>query len=192
MDPTILALLPVSVPDSHKVPEEWGADILTQGAGMDECVEHTEIDPKPEVKSVPQKTVKKTKNPKKPERDTMPFLEMFASMIDPMYQIYPYETKRDIKQHVKTRLTDWVSQNARAFFGPSTSRSISVCIRGSSEVMQADLERFAELVSFFVDAAVLVGTKVVVWHGYGSTASRDPIYTLVLKQQGVFVTKSKN
>jgi len=190
MDPNILSLLPVSVPDSHNVPEGWIKDTLTQGSMM-ECVEHTEHteQEKPKgPKEPPQKVVKKVKE--KPDKDTMPFVEMFAAMIDPMYQMYGYETKRDIRQHLKTRLIDWVSQNARAFFGPSTSRSISACIRGN-DIMQADLERFAELVSFFVDAAVLVGTKVVVWHGYGPTASRTPIYTLVLKQQGVFVTKSK-
>lgn len=190
MDPAILGLLPVSA--SHSIPASWAEDPLTQGNEPSPLAIVSMLEKEPVILSdthTPAPAPTGTRDKEGTRGDTVPFLDMFAGMIDPLFQMYPYETKRDIRQHLKTRLVDWVSQNARAFFGPSTSRSISACIRGHS-ITLADVERFGELVSFFMDAAVQVGTKIIVWHGYGSTG-RKPACSLVMKQQGVFVSGYK-
>jgi len=208
MDPAILGLLPISATSSHIIPLSWSEDAFTQGNELSPMVIVSMLDkepvrlsdaiapaPAPETEApaeqchIPAQARRKEKTAwngaSAANKDTVPFLDMLAGMIDPLYDMYLYENKRAMREHLKTRIVDWVSQNARAFFGPMTSRSISACIRGHS-ITLADMERFGEFVSFFMDAAVLVGTKIIVWHGYGSTA-RNPICSLVMKQQGVFV-----
>jgi hypothetical protein len=221
MDPAILGLLPVSMANGSTIPipVSWSEDALTQGNELPPLVIVSMLEkepiklsdtlaaavPEPEAETaeaeghtsmpnncdVPGQARRKerTVGITAASKDTVPFLDMLADMIDPLFNMYLYENKRAIRQHLKTRLIDWVSQNARAFFGPMTSRSISACIRGHN-ITLADMERFGELVSFFMDAAVLVGTKIVVWHGYGST-DRKPVCSLVMKQQGVFVSGYK-
>lgn len=121
------------------------------------------------------------------KKDTeLSFVDFIAKHIDDMFSIYPYETKRDIRQYTKGQLIDWVSKNARTFFGPATSRAISACIRNQHENM-ADVERFAEFVSFLLNVPVQAGTKIVVWHGFKEN-TRVPVFSLRMKPHNIYVT----
>lgn len=193
IDQSVLALLPTDLPACYDKIEVSYEDSLTQGAVVaDNSPGHTvEFDDTAPAAPVAPTNAPKPKHLQRPY--TVSFLDMFASRIDDMFTMYPYETKRDIRTHLRTRLIDWVAQNARGFFGPSTSRAISACLRGRDITVQ-DLERFAEMVSFFVGAPVRVGKKLVVWHGYEGDKpgyERDCACELVLKQQGVFVVDVK-
>lgn len=127
-----------------------------------------------------------------PDAHTQSFADFLASHIDDMFTMYSYDTKRDIRQYLRDRLISWVSEHAREFFGPSTSRAISACLRGQNLTM-ADVERFAEFVSFLLDSPIQAGAKTVVWHGTQGTegTSRVPLCSLSIKSQGVFVTYKK-
>jgi hypothetical protein len=172
-------LLPASVPGGCEQPSTWHADRLTQGNEGPVLVRDA-------LAPAPATATAEKRPPPPPKDETVHLLDALAAMIDPLFKMYPYETKRDIRQHLKETIVDWVAKHARTFFGPSTSRSISVCIRGHSNITMADVERAAELVSFFMEVPVRVGEKTVVWHGYGD-GSREPALSLITKQQGVFV-----
>lgn len=178
MESGLRNLLPKSVSCHSEEAEAWHHDELTQGEShsrrfLERSASMIPVTSMPDA--IPAKSIS--------------FVDFFASHLDDMYQLYPYETKRDIRQHLRERLISWVSQHAREFFGPSTSRAISACLRGHNLTM-ADVERFAELVSFLLDAAIQVGPKTVVWHGY-DRPSRVPLCSLGVKSQGVFVTQIK-
>jgi hypothetical protein len=129
---------------------------------------------------------------KEERASTVPFLDFLACRVDDMFRMYPFETRRDIRSYLRERLIDWVSTHARGFFGPSASRAISLCLRGQgNSIDMADVERFAELVSFLLDAPIRAGTKIVAWHGHTGTA-RDPLCSLLIKPQGIFVSDHKN
>lgn len=170
MDPQLEELLLDTAPRTGA--ERWHDNPWTQGS------------PLPTKRTEPEKPA----GEKKEKPKTVSFLDALATNIDEMFPIYPADTKRDIRLCLKERLIDWVSLHARKFFGPSTSRSISTCLR-SRGATAADLEKFAELVSFFLDQPIQAGSKVVVWHGYASP-SRDPACEILLKQQGVFVKQT--
>lgn len=217
MDTSIADLLLDTVSINGDHPEKWYDDIFTQGNSL--VRDLTNISEKKDttndnnnnnnINLVFEETTSKTisdtntdtnnhtssteqKYHKKPRESTISFIDAFASNIDDMFHIYSYETKRDIRQYIKNQLIDWVSKHARVFFGPSTSRSISTCLRSRGlAISMTDIEKFAEMVSFFLEQPIQVGSKVIVWHGFQSS-SRDPICELILKQQGVFVKQIKN
>lgn len=160
---------------SYATAEEWYDNPWTQGHHL---VSKTN-------QSASQVSITTDAIPHTKKEDTVSFIDAFASNIDEMFSMYSYETKRDIRVYVRDKLIDWVSLHARKFFTPSTSRSISTCLR-TRGIQMADLEKFAELVSFFLEQPIKAGNKVVVWHGY-TNPSRDPVCELIIKQQGVFV-----
>lgn len=184
---------------NYQTAEKWYENILTQGHSLPTKIAVTTVTQMVTSSSVPiqqseellqdNTSTEKPEQLEKPEKkkrdDTVSFIDAFASNIDEMFSMYSYETKRDIRVHIRDKLIDWVAIHARKFFGPSTSRSISTCLRTRGITMD-DLQKFAELVSFFLDQPIKAGNKVVVWHGF-SSSSRDPICELVIKQQGVFV-----
>ena len=184
-----MGLLPETIAPGFEMPNVWHNNPLTQGNAnsilriVSACGKKTDIG----------SMVEETNNNKQDAspKDTKQLVDFLAGRIDEMFQMYPFETRRDIRAHLRERLIDWVSRNARGFFGPSTSRAISACLRGQRDVVMADVERFAEFVSFLLDVPVQAGSKVVVWHGY-TAETRDPACSLVMKPQGVFVSNCKN
>lgn len=160
-------------------PEKWHIDILTQGHEL----------PKPNIITSNSSSDVNFYKEKKDEKKTkisssISFIDAIVSNVDDMFHMYPPETKRDIRIHTKERLIDWVSLYARKFFGPSTSRSISACLRKNA-ISLSDVERFAEFVSFMFECPVLVVNKTIIWHGYDNK-SREPFCELLIKEQGVF------
>lgn len=210
MEQQLYNLLPDSIPSGQCAADTWHSDDLTQGNHKPPekpiSVFHSSEPPasaEPVEPSTPAAPQPKQPTKARSTKDaSVSFLDMLASCVDEMFRIYPYETKRDIRCHLRDRLIDWVAANARSFFGPSTSRSISVCLRAANIEMD-DLVRFAQFVSFLLDAPVKAGNKIVVWHGHDSTSesesesasaskpSRDPVCSLVIKKQGVFVENMK-
>ncbi len=197
MEEALRSLLPKIVEPGFAIPNTWHIEPLTQGNAHNTLEIISIRDKRSDLVSVIQDaedTSGKQKDTpeKRSKRDqnTKQFVDVFAAKVDEMFHIYPFETKRDIRIHLRERLIDWVSRHARGFFGPSTSRAISACLRGQGIVM-ADVERFAEFVSFLFDGPVKAGIKTVVWHGYTDT-TRDPVCELVMKPQGVFVSNYKN
>lgn len=188
---------------NYHTAEKWYDDILTQGHALPNkmpdnttktdniiitqmaTISSEQIPTSEEQEQLSQNPDKSDKSQKKKRDDTISFIDAFASNIDEMFSMYSYETKRDIRLYIRDKLIDWVAVHARKFFGPSTSRSISTCLRTRGITMD-DLQKFAELVSFFLNQPIQAGNKTVVWHGF-SSSSRDPICELIIKQQGVFV-----
>lgn len=219
MEQQLYDLLPDTLPNEQISAEKWYDNEFTQGnhKSIEKNVHifgnstpthtatptpDTEPEIPPEVVTGISNNAVKPSNKPKTEKDKKPtkgasisFVDMLAARIDDMFHIYSYETKRDIREHLKIKLIDWASINARSFFGPSASRSISVCLRGV-DVAVDDTERFAQMVSFFLNAPVKAGNKVVVWHGYDNSVDtsgtgREPVCSLVIKKQGVFVENMK-
>ena len=177
-------LLPSSLIFSrYKDASEWYSNSLTQGNALP-CKKSVPLDISDSIciKTDIHETVLEKK---KPKDNTVSFIDYIASHIDDMFSIYSYEIRRDARMYAKEKLVDWASLYARKFFGPSTSRSISSCMRARG-IEMGDLERFSEFVSFLMDIPVKVGNKVVVWHGFSGT-SRNPVCELFIKKQGVFV-----
>lgn len=203
MEETLNALLPEIVSSNFEMPDVWHNHKLTQGNGHDILKINSIREKKTDMLSMIQEIsnnshealdIHDTADTRRKKsavikKDTKLFVDVLAPKIDEMFQMYPYETKRAIRNHLRERLIDWVAKNARVFFGPSTSRAISACLRGQGIVM-ADVERFAEFVSFMLDGPVKAGIKIVVWHGYVDKG-REPICELMIKPQGVFVSTSK-
>lgn len=198
--PLLQELLLETLPfTNYQTADKWYENILTQGHSLPTKIGVTTVTQMVTNSSVPIQqseqllkditTTEKSEQLEKPEKkrreDTISFIDAFASNIDEMFSMYSYETKRDIRLYIRDKLIDWVAIHARKFFGPSTSRSISTCLRTRGITMD-DLQKFAELVSFFLNQPIKAGNKVVVWHGF-SNSSRDPVCELVIKQQGVFV-----
>lgn len=206
MEDPLKLLLQETVQDGFEMPDRWHGHDLTQGNGHPQLV-ITSIREKKvttdlvsmmetDEQHVQEKPDTKHSRQSRQTNQTRQIVDILASKIDEMFRMYPFEMKRDIRICLRERLINWVSKHARGFFGPSTSRSISACLRGQGIVM-ADVEKFAEFVSFMLDGPVKAGIKTVIWHGYTDTATnsstvREPICELVMKPQGVFVSNYKN
>jgi len=216
MNTQLVDLLLKDIPYNFETAEKWYMNELTQGNNVKPQVikritepvhqavyvindkkqnpeqdpeQNPEQDPEQEINTakLTPESMTKGSNVKRDykKNNDLSFIDFIAGKVDDMFAIYPYETKRDIRQYTKGQLIDWVAKNARAFFGPSTSRAISACIRNQHTDM-ADVERFAEFVSFLMNVPVQAGTKIVVWHGY-KEKTRIPGCHLFMKPHNVYI-----